>query len=50
MVTKKVKESVGVATDSAVCQNCKAHDNNPSFCKEKKSHVGRKSTCENFKR
>jgi hypothetical protein len=47
--TKKiVAETVSVAKDVAVCQNCKAHRNSPSFCKEKNTFVGRKSTCENF--
>lgn len=51
MVSKKVKSDVVVtlAANAAVCQNCKAHKNNPSFCKEKNAHVGRKSTCEKFK-
>jgi len=49
MAIKKVQEVKAVAKGAAVCQNCKAHKNNPSFCKEKNSHVGRKSTCENFK-
>ena len=33
----------------AVCQNCKAHTNNPSYCRTHNKHVGRKNTCENFK-
>ena len=52
MAPKKAKkiiaETVSVAKDVAVCQNCKAHRNSPSFCKEKNTFVGRKSTCENF--
>lgn len=48
--TKKiVAETVSIAKDVAVCQNCKAHKNNPSFCKLKNSFTGRKNTCEEFK-
>ncbi len=34
--------------DKRVCQNCKSHKNNPSYCNLKKEHVGRKSTCDDF--
>lgn len=53
MKNKKVKNVVTVATsiakDVPVCQNCKSHKNNPSFCNLKKSFTGRKNTCEDFK-
>ena len=52
MKNKKVKKVTVVepiAKDVAVCQNCKSHKNNPSFCKLKNSFTGRKNTCENFK-
>lgn len=51
MKNKKEKITTGVAIgkDVPVCQNCKAHRNNPSFCNLKKSYTGRKNTCEDFK-
>ncbi len=33
-----------------VCQYCKQHTNKPSYCKLYDKHVGRKETCEKFKR
>ena len=52
MKNKKVKKTVvveSITKDAPVCQNCKAHKNNPSFCKLKNFFVGRKNTCEKFK-
>ena len=53
MKNKKVKKvevsATSIAKDVAVCQNCKFHKNNPSFCKLKNSFTGRKNTCEEFK-
>ena len=34
-----------------VCQDCKSHKNNPSFCKDKGEYVGRKhKDCKKFTR
>ena len=49
---KKKKESIEVKSipkNTAVCQNCKGHENNPSYCKTNQRYTGRKNTCEDFK-
>ena len=45
---KEVKVVSSIAKDVPVCQNCKSHKNNPSFCKLKNSFTGRKNTCGSF--
>jgi len=46
---KKVVEVKSIDKNVAVCQNCKLHNNNPSFCRKKKEFVARKGTCDGFK-
>lgn len=49
--SKKTKTNVAEsAATRQICQYCKNHCNNPSFCKTKKQHVGRKQeACDTFK-
>lgn len=49
-LTKEVKEVVSIGKDAAVCQNCRSHSNNPSFCKVNDTYTGRKNTCDKFKK
>lgn len=39
-----------VSRDKEICQNCKWHSNNPSYCKGLSSYVGRKESCVDWKR
>lgn len=48
--TNKVKTESTESANKNCCQYCGNHKNNPSFCKIKKSYVGRKQeACEKFK-
>lgn len=51
--SSKKQNQKTVAEERVVCQFCKRHTNNPSFCKQKGIHVGRKHNakdCEFFDR
>ena len=40
---------ISIPKNAAVCQNCKGHSNNPSYCKTNQHYTGRKNTCGDFK-
>ncbi len=50
MVDKKeVIEVKSISKETKVCQNCRTHSNNPSYCRKHREYTGRKGTCEDFK-
>lgn len=52
MAVKATDKGIEVVKDKKrdVCQYCKGHTNNPSYCHEKGLWTPRKATCDDFKR
>ena len=46
---KEVEVVKSIGKDVTVCQNCKWHRNNPSYCRKSAVPVGRKNSCDDFK-
>ena len=46
--SKEIKKVEAIPKNTAVCQNCGWHNNNPSFCRVNKHFTGRKATCKDF--
>lgn len=47
---KKTKTELVESINRHCCQYCNSHKNHPSFCKTKKTYVGRKQeACDKFK-